>query len=130
VAQVERVVGVDGGGEEVDAAPEEGGDDDHGFAGETVAEKARDGRGEHIGDHEPEGEGADVFVGEMELDFDLLLDAGEDVAVDVVDEVEGGEKDEGCGGSGLLHPSQQAGRGPRRRGCGWDWSRRPSVEQG
>ncbi len=39
-------------------------------------------------------------VGDVELVFDLLLDAGEDVAVDVVDEVEGGEEDEGGGGSG------------------------------
>ena len=100
VPEVERVVGVGGGGEEVDAAPEEGGDDDHGFAGEAVAQPAGEGRGEHVGDHEPEGQGADVLVGEVELDFDLLLNAGEDVAVDVVDEVEGGEKDEGCGGSG------------------------------
>ncbi len=36
----------------------------------------------------------------MEFVFDLLLHAGEDVAVDVVDEVEGGEEDEGGGGSG------------------------------
>ena len=100
MAQVERVVGVDAGGEEVDAAPEECGDDDHGFAGKAVAEPAGDGRGDHVGDHEPEGERADLLVGEMELGFDLLLDAGKDVTVDVVDEVERGEKDEGGGGSG------------------------------
>ena len=100
VADVERVVGVDAGGEEVDAAPEECGDDDHGLAGEAVAQVAGDGRGGHVGDHEPEGEGSDVLVGEVELAFDLLLDAGEDVAVDVVDEVECGEQDEGGGGSG------------------------------
>jgi hypothetical protein len=41
-----------------------------------------------------------VFVGEMELGFYLLLDAGKDVAVDVVDEVEGSEEDESGGGSG------------------------------
>ena len=105
MAQVERVVGVDRGGEEVHAAPEERGDDDHGFAGKAVAQPAGDGRGEHVGDHEPEGEGADVFVGEMELDLDLLLDAGKDVAVDVVDEVECGEEDEGCGGSGYSAPA-------------------------
>ncbi len=64
VAEVERVVGVDGGGEEVDAAPEEGGDDDHGLAGEAVAEPSGDGRGGHVGDHEPEGERADLLVGE------------------------------------------------------------------
>ena len=43
---------------------------------------------------------ADVLVGEVELVFDLLLYAGEDVAVDVVDEVERGEEDESGGGSG------------------------------
>ena len=80
--------------------PEEGGDDDHGFAGEAVAQPAGDGRGGHVGDHEPEGERADLLVGEVELAFDLLLDAGEDVAVDVVDEVECGEEDESGGGSG------------------------------
>ena len=31
---------------------------------------------EHVGDHEPEGEGADLFVGDVEFAFDLLLDAG------------------------------------------------------
>ncbi len=100
VAEVERVIGVDGRGEEVDGGPEEGGCDDHGLAGEAVAQPSGDGRGAHVGDHEPEGEGADVFVGEMELGFYLLLDAREDVAVDVVDEVECGEEDEGGGGSG------------------------------
>ncbi len=54
----------------------------------------------HVGEHEPEGERADLGVGDVELVLDLLLDAGEDVAVDVVDEVEGGEEDEGGGGSG------------------------------
>src|ERR1700730_17210092 len=91
---------MDAGGEEVDAAPEERGDDDHGLAGEAVAEVSGDGRGKHVGDHEPEGKRTDALVGEMEFAFDLLLDAGKDVAVDVVDEVEGGEKDEGCSGSG------------------------------
>ncbi len=101
VAEVEGGEGVDGCGEEVDAAPEEGGDDDHGFAGEAVAEPAGDRRGGHVGDHEPEGERADLGVGEVELAFDLLLNSGEDVAIDVVDEVEGGEEDEGGGGSGV-----------------------------
>jgi len=100
VAEVERVVGVDGGGEEVDAGPKEGGDDDHWLAGEAVAEPAGDRRGEHVGEHEPEGERAYLLVGDEEFVFDLLLDAGEDVAVDVVDEVEGSEKDECGGGSG------------------------------
>src|SRR5262249_37030964 len=47
VAKVERVVGVNTGGEEVDAAPEEGGDDDHGLAWKAVAEPAGDGRRAH-----------------------------------------------------------------------------------
>src|SRR6202020_1785234 len=88
VTDVERVVGMHAGSEEVDAAPEEGGDDDHGFAWETVAQPAGDRRREHVGDHEPERERADVLVGEMKFAFDLLLNAWEDVAVDVVDEVE------------------------------------------
>jgi hypothetical protein len=54
-----------------------------------------------------------VFVGEMELVFDLLLNAGEDVAVDVVDEVEGGEEDESCGGSGDGGGAGGFGRGSR-----------------
>ncbi len=41
-----------------------------------------------------------MLVGEVELGFYLLLHAGEDVTVDVVDEVEGREEDEGGGGSG------------------------------
>src|SRR5262249_17838502 len=78
----------------------EGGDDDHGLAGEAVAEPAGDGRRAHVGNHEPEGERADLPVVERELVFDLLLDAGKDVAVDVVDKVECGEKNECRGGSG------------------------------
>jgi hypothetical protein len=50
----------------------------------------------------------------MELDFDLLLNAGEDVAIDVVDEVEGGEKDEGGGGSGYGGSAGGFGRGGHR----------------
>jgi hypothetical protein len=49
----------------------------------------------------------------VELAFDLLLDAGEDVAVDVVDEVEGGEEDEGGGGSGDGGGAVGFGRGGR-----------------
>ena len=87
VADQQRVVGVDAGGEEINSGPEEGGHDDHGFAGEAVAQESGDGRGGHVGDHEPEGERSYVLVGEVELSFDLLLNAGENVAVDVVDEV-------------------------------------------
>jgi len=50
----------------------------------------------------------------VELAFDLLLNAGEDVAVDVVDEVEGGEEDEGGGGSGDGDGASGLGRGGRR----------------
>ena len=68
-----------------------------------------------------------MLVGEVELAFDLFLDAGEDVAVDIVDEVERGEEDEGGGGpcdGGVAagwfgrggHLSERiAGEGP---GCG------------
>ena len=49
----------------------------------------------------------------MELVFDLLLNAGEDVAVDVVDEVESGEKDERGGGSGDGGGADGFGRGSR-----------------
>ena len=94
VAEIERIEGVDGGGEEVDGGPEEGGGNDHGLAGKAVAEPSGDGRRSHVGDHEPEDEGAEFRIGDVELVLDLLLDAGEDVAVDVVYEVERGEEDE------------------------------------
>ncbi len=89
----------------------ERGDDDHGLAWKAVAEPAGERRDAHVGDHEPEGERADLRVGDVELAFDLLLDAGEDVAVDVVDEVEGGEEDEGGGGSGNAGGVWLFGRG-------------------
>ena len=88
------------GGEEVDAGPEEGGDDDHRLAREAVAQPAGDRRGEHVGEHEPEGERSDLGVGGVELALDLLLHAGEDVAVNVVDEIKRREEDERGGGSG------------------------------
>jgi len=50
----------------------------------------------------------------VEFVFDLLLDAGENVAVDVVDEVEGGEEDESGGGSGDGGGAAGFGRGGRR----------------
>jgi hypothetical protein len=53
-------------------------------------------------------------VGEVELAFDLLLNARENVAVDVVDEVEGGEEDESGGGSGDGGGAVRFGRGGRR----------------
>jgi hypothetical protein len=52
-------------------------------------------------------------VGDAEFAFDLLLDAGEDVAVDVVDEVESGEEDESGGGSGDGGGAAWFGRGGR-----------------
>jgi hypothetical protein len=52
-------------------------------------------------------------VGDVEFAFDLLLHTGEDVAVDVVDEVEGGEEDEGGGGSGDGGGAGGFGRGSR-----------------
>ena len=81
------------------AAHEQCGGDDHGFAGEVVAEPAGEGGDAHVGDHEPEDQGADLGIGDVEFAFDLLLYTGEDVAVDVIDEVEGGEEDESGGGS-------------------------------
>ena len=111
VAYVERVIGVNAGGKEVDAAPEEGGDDDHRFAGKTIAEPPGDRRGAHIGDHEPEGERPDLPVVKEKLLLYLLLDAGKDVAVYVVDEVQSGEEDEGGGGSGDGGSTAGFGRG-------------------
>src|SRR5258708_11552981 len=58
MAKVQRVVGVDGCSEEVDATPEQRRDDDHRFAREAIAQPSRDRRGDHIRDHEPEGEGS------------------------------------------------------------------------
>jgi len=68
----------------------------------VVAKPAGERGGAHVGDEEPEGEGSDALVGEAEVALDQLLDPGEEVAVDEVDEVEGGEEDESGGGSGNL----------------------------
>ena len=87
MAYVERVIGVNARCEEIDSRPEEGGDHNHGFSRKPVAQPPSDWRGAHVGDHEPECERPDLLVGDQELAFDLLLNAGQNVAVDVVDEV-------------------------------------------
>jgi len=105
----QRIELVHGAGEEIDETDGDGADDDERLALEVVAEPAGERGGEHVGEEEPEGDGADCRVGDVELFFDELLDAGEDVAIDVVDEVERGEKEKGEGRSG-------DGRGDGRTG--------------
>ena len=98
MADEERVVAVDGGGEEGCGGPDEGAGDDEGFAGEVVAEPAGGGGDEHVGEEEGGGEESGLRVVDMEFALDEGLDAGENVAVDKVEEVEGGEEEEREGG--------------------------------
>ena len=63
-----------------------------------VAEPSGERGNEHVGEEEGGGEEAGLGVVNVEFALDEGLDAREDIAVDEVEEVEGGEEEEGCGG--------------------------------
>ena len=96
MAQVQGIVGMNSRCEEIDAAPEESSDDNHRLARKAVAKPTGDRRGDHVGKHEPECERTNLFIADVELALNLLLDPGQDVAIDVIDEVESREKNK-CG---------------------------------
>ena len=100
MAEIELAEAVDVPSEQVDGRPEQRSADDHGLARKVISEPAGDWRGAHVGDEEEEGQRPKLRVGDVELALDLLLHAGDDVAVDVVDEVERRQQGKGDGGSG------------------------------
>ena len=106
VADEQRVVAVNGGGEEGGSGPDEGSGDDEGFARETVAEPAGGGGDPHISEEECRGEEPGLRIVDMKFALDEGLDAGEHVAVNEVEEVESREEKEresgGTGGVGMV----------------------------
>ena len=94
VAEVERPVAVDPRGAERGEAPEHGAGDDEGLAAIAVAEPAGERRGQHVDEEHGGGERAHLLAGGVEFILNQGEFAGEDVAVDVVEQVEGDEEDQ------------------------------------
>ena len=74
-------------------APQDCAGDDKGLAAIAVAEPAGERRGQHVDDEHGGGECAHLLAGGVEFSLDEREFAGEDVAIDVVEEVEGDEED-------------------------------------
>ena len=85
-------VAVDPDGGQRGQAPENRAGDDQRLAREAVAEPAGERRGEHIEEEERGGQRAHLLVGGVEFALDQREFAGKDVAVDVVEQVEGDEQ--------------------------------------
>ena len=81
-----------------------------------VAEPAGGGGDEHVGEEEGGGEESGLRVVDMEFALDEGLDAGENVAVDKVEEVEGGEEEEREGGGAGWVDRADIGLGKDSRG--------------
>ena len=80
-------------------APEGDADADEHPAGVSVGQPAEDWGEEHVGDEEGEDEPAHGGAGDAEIDADGFLNGVEDGAIDVVEEIDGQEKDEGGAGA-------------------------------
>ena len=81
-------------------APKHRAGNDERLAGKAVSEPAGGRRGKHVEEKERGGEPAHLLVRGVELALDERDFAGEDVAVDVVEEVEADEQDQ-CPQSGV-----------------------------
>ena len=99
LADVEGPVAVNPDGGQRGQAPENRAGDDERLAREAVAEPAGERRGEHVEDEQRGGERAHLLVGGVELALDEREFAGKDVAVDVVEQVEGDEQQERAAGT-------------------------------
>ena len=100
MADVERPVAVHPGGGECGEAPENCAGDDEGLAAIAVTEPAGEWRGQHVDEEHGGGERAHLLAGGVEFILDEGEFAGKDIAVDVVEQVEGDEEDErGEGGT-------------------------------
>ena len=85
-----------GGGQAPSTAP---GDDER-LAAHAVAEPACERRDQHVGDEERGGERSHLLIGRAEFALDQRNLAGKNVAVDVVEQVEGEQKEE-CAQGGM-----------------------------
>ena len=92
VADVEGPVAVDPGRAERGQAPQDRAGDDERLAAEAVAQPAGERRGEHVEDEQRGGERAHLLVGGVKLALDQRDFAGQNVAVNVVEEVEADEQ--------------------------------------
>ncbi len=79
-------------------APQDSTDDDERLAAKPVAEPASERRDDHIGEKERRGQRAHLLVGGMKLTLDQRLLAGQNIAVDVVEQIEGEQKRDGADG--------------------------------
>ena len=88
LADVEGPVAVNPDGGKRGQAPEHGAGNDKGLAAEAVAEPASERSGNHVEEEERGGQRAHLVVGGVELALDQRNFAGEDVAVNVVEQIE------------------------------------------
>src|SRR6187402_151641 len=95
----QRVIAVNESCEEVHTAPQQRADDDQDLARHTIAKPSRGWRCNDVGDEEPCRQRAHGLIGERKLVLYHLLHAREDVTVDVIDEVQCRQQNEGDRGS-------------------------------
>jgi len=94
MAEVEGPVVVDPGGAKSSEAPEDGAADDEWLATEAISEPAGKRRGQHVDEKHRCGERTHLLAGGMKFVLNEGELAGEDVAVDEVEEVERDEEDQ------------------------------------
>ncbi len=92
VADEHAPVVVHPGRGEGEQAPEDGAAHDERLAADAVAEPARKRSAKHVNDEHRRGQQAELFVAPAELLLDERLGSGQDVAVDVVEQVKADEK--------------------------------------
>ena len=81
------------------------GGDDKRLSGGQIANPAGQRSGQHVGEEKPEGERANGGVGNVKLALDLLLHAGQDVSVYVIDKIETCKQHESCSGPRRRSPT-------------------------
>ena len=100
VAEVERPVGVHPCGAERGEAPQDSAADDERLAAISITQPTGERRGKHVDEEHGRGKRAHLLVGGVEFVLDEREFAGENVAIDVVEQVEGDEEDQrGEGGA-------------------------------
>ncbi len=106
---VEAQVGVHKGSTERGQAPENRAGDDERLAAKPVAQPTAERRTDHVGEEECCGERAHLLVGCAELFLDEWLRTGEDVAIEVIEQIERDQQQK-CSQSGIHAGAQRLER--------------------
>jgi hypothetical protein len=98
MTDIEGPIAANPGGTEGGQAPQNRTGNDERLAPEAVTKPAGEGRGDHVERKQSSGERAHLLVGGVKLLLNQGLCAGQNVAVNVIEQVEGDEQQEGSRG--------------------------------